>query len=85
MSCNHAWRKVFEEALFGGTFPVGWECVKCGKFAEQNKLGPMGLPGNVLGGARLIGPHGARSQCADGSPYKEQIIDEAGQLHIVRE
>jgi hypothetical protein len=83
--CEHIWRRVYEEFLLGGTFPVGWECKRCGEFIEQGKVTPAGLSGQVLHQeGRLIGPHGARGQCADGSSYKEQIVDSEGTLHIIR-
>ena len=33
----------------------------------------------------MIGPHGGKGLCADGSPYKDQIIDAEGNLTIRRE
>jgi hypothetical protein len=85
MSCHHLWRRVYEEFLLGGSFPIGWECKKCGEFLPQHKVTPEGVPGGVEEGeAKLIAPHGGVGQCADGSPYKEQIVDAHGNLFIRR-
>ena len=67
MTHTHRWHKVYEEALLGGYFPIGWECTECGKYVEQHKIGPAGLPGETTKGAKLIGPCGSTSLCADGS------------------
>lgn len=80
--CNHRWRQVFEEFLLGGTFSVGWECVDCSMFKSNNQLTPEGLSGTILKGARLVAPHGGTSQTSTGKPYKEQIVDEHGNLEI---
>ena len=86
-TCNHRWREVHEETVFiGGNISVGWECVVegCNMYVDKSKLTPAGLEGVVTNQHRLIGPHGGRGQCSDGSTYKEQIIDEEGKLTIIR-
>lgn len=81
--CEHQWRQVMEEFLLGGYHPAFWECVKCDETAST--IGPEGLPGERLKGAyRLVGPHGGCGNCADGSVYKEQILDGKGTLLIRR-
>lgn len=81
--CDHKWRKVYEEFLLGGSFPVGWECTECMKFVSIGELTPEGLEGKVLkNSARLVAPHGGTSQTSNGKSYKEQIIDEDGNLTI---
>jgi hypothetical protein len=81
--CNHKWRKVFEEFILCGSFPVGWECTECKEFVSLDSLTPAGLEGTVLkNSARLIAPHGGTSQTSEGNPYKEQIVDEDGNLSI---
>lgn len=83
--CDHRWRKVYEQAVFGGAFQVGWECVKCKNYVSNGSMTPTGLGGIVLDkAARLIGPHGGRGNTSDGAQFKEQIVDENGQLTIVR-
>lgn len=82
--CNHRWRRVFEESLIGGAFSVGWECTTCGDYVANSDITPAGLGGIVLEkAARLHGPLGARSITSAGKPYKEQIIDEDGNLIIM--
>ena len=83
MNCDHEWRQLYEEALFGGVFSIGWECVVCGEYVPKDKLTPAGLPGKVLGQAkRLVGPHGSRSITSSGQSYSQQVIDESGKLKI---
>ena len=82
---THRWRQVHEEALLGGSYRIGWECVDCKAYVSNGDVTPAGLGGVVLEkAARLVGPHGCRSQCTDGSTYKEQIVDEDGHLSIIR-
>ena len=82
--CKHEWRKVYEEFLLGGAFPVGWECIHCKRFIPNSNLTPAGLSGRVLEKAmRLVGPHGGRGMTSTGKPYKEQIVDENGELTII--
>ena len=79
----HRYRKVYEEALFGGTFPVGWECIDCGHFVSQHKITPAGLDGTIVGGAILRGPHGCKSFTSSGETYSKQVIDENGKLTVI--
>ena len=82
---THRWRRLHEQALLGGSFSIGWECSICGEFVSNNELTPTGIEGIVLKkAARLVGPHGGYGTCTDGSAYKEQIINEDGELQIVR-
>ena len=85
--CDHRWREVYEELIMiGGSFSTGWECVDCGEFVSKDCLTPAGLSGTILKkSARLVGPHGGYGNTADGTRYKEQIIDENGVLHIIEE
>ncbi len=80
--CDHSWRQVHEEALFGGSFPVGWECTKCNLYRSNYELTPAGLGGTISNTHRLVGPHGCRSQTSAGKPYTEQIIGENSYLTI---
>ncbi len=83
--CEHRWRRLQEEAVFGGSFPVGWECVSCGTFVGNQNLTPAGIGGIVLErAARLMGPHGGHGRTSTGRLYKEQIIDETGKLTVVK-
>ena len=83
--CNHRWRKLYEHGIVGLPFLVAWECVDCGKSISMGELTPTGIGGTVLEKAcRLVGPHGGCGNCSDGSTYKEQIVDEGGNLTIVR-
>ncbi len=83
--CEHRWRQVYEEFILGGTFSTGWECVDCREFVSKSELTPQSLSGIVLSGSmRLTGPHGGYGTTADGSRYKEQIVDETGTLHIIK-
>lgn len=82
---THRWRAVYEEAVFGGSFLVGWECIETGEFISQSELTPGSVHGVVAPGeARLVGPHGGHGTCSDGSLYKEQIVDGQGNITIVR-
>ena len=83
-SCPHSWMRVHEQALWGGSFPIGYECVGCGKFVDNTELTPAGIGGTLLNRHKLVGPHGGRGNTADGSIYKYQIIDEDGKLTVVR-
>ena len=83
--CDHRWRKVYEQGIIGITIPSGWECVDCKEYVSMDKLTPAGLPGIILEkSARLVGINGGCGNCSDGSVYKEQIVDEDGELTIVR-
>jgi hypothetical protein len=80
-TCNHRWRQVHEEMLIiGGSVPVGWDCMACGKYVSKDELTPEGLGGVVTKAQRLCGP----VECSDGSVYQDQIVDEEGVLTIVR-
>lgn len=82
--CSHRWRRVCEEFLLGGFFPVGWECIDCKKFISSDEITPAGLGGEILKkAARLIGPLGGRGRTSSGKSYKEQVIDENGKLIII--
>jgi len=82
---EHRWRKVFEESLLGGADHIGWECVDCGEYINNNSLTPMGLGGIVLkNSARLSAPCGGYSETSSGERYREQIIDESGNLTIIK-
>ena len=79
----HRYRKVYEEALFGGAFPVGWECIDCGHFVPQQGITPAGLDGITVGGAILIGPHRCKGLTSSGETYSKQVIDENGNLTVI--
>lgn len=82
--CKHRWRRLYEESLIGGCYPIGWECVLCGKYFDNAAVTPTGLPGLTLKkAARLVGPHGGCGSTSGGVPYQEQVVDEAGNLTIV--
>ncbi len=82
-NCTHRWRRVHEQAVFGGSFLTGWECVDCGRSVSNDGITPAGLGGVVLEkAARLVGPHGGYGSRADGRRFKEQIIDERGNLTV---
>ena len=75
---------MYEEFLLGGAFPIGWECVECGKYVSKSEITPEGLGGVVLRkAAHLYAPHGAWSYTGSGERYTEQIIDEDGNLEII--
>lgn len=82
--CSHVWRRVHEQFLMGGSFPIGWECKNCGKFLALSEVTPAGIPGKVTKEHVLVGPHGGYGNTSDGSLYKRQIIDEDGNLTIER-
>ena len=83
--CNHQWRKVFEAGLFGGSFPIGYECVLCKEWVSMNALTPAGMGGTVLEkSARLVGACGGQGETSSGERYREQIIDENGNLTITQ-
>ena len=83
--CKHNWRRVYEQFLLGGAFPVGWECVDCGEYKGNEQMTPAGLGGRVIpNAARLMGPHGGRGETSTGETFKEQIIGEDGKLTIVK-
>uniref|UniRef100_A0A6M3K1W8 Uncharacterized protein n=1 Tax=viral metagenome TaxID=1070528 RepID=A0A6M3K1W8_9ZZZZ len=83
--CNHRWRKIYEEGLVGPPFPSGFECIDCDEYVAMSDLTPAGIGGTVLEKAcRLVGPHGGCGNCSDGTTYKEQIVDEQGNLIIIR-
>ena len=76
MSCEHQWCKVHEQALFGGSFPVGWECMKCNKYVSIHDLTPEGLQGTVTKKHKLFGAHGGGVSTESGKACKYQIYDE---------
>jgi len=80
---THRWRQKFEEALTGGCFPIGWECIDCKRFMPQHALTPSGLDGVVMKGASLMAPHGRQGVTSSGNVYSEQIVDEDGHLRIL--
>jgi len=81
--CYHKWRKVYEENLFGGTSLIGWECVTCNEYHDINSLTPEGLSGIILkNSAHLHAPCGGQSRTSKGVLYREQFVDEEGNLTI---
>ena len=82
--CEHVWRDVHEAFLLGGSFSVGFRCTKCNQFVRRAELTPAGLPGVVDGSMELVGPHGGRGNCADGSQYTKQVKRSDGRLEIHR-
>ncbi len=62
---------------------MGWECIECTEFKGDHDLTSAGLPGQVVGGAKLVAPHGGVSKTSSGKLYKEQIVDENGNLTII--
>lgn len=80
----HRWAQFFEEFLLGGHYPIGWKCLDCGEWVSQDQMPPNGLLGTILKEKHLVGPHGGRGNCSDGSTYKEQIAHEDGRLEIIR-
>ena len=83
MSCNHVWRKLYEELVIGGTALIGYECKVCGEFVPLNKLTPAGLSGRFAEfEARLVPANGGVGKTSHGTFYKEQIVDEHG-LHVI--
>lgn len=79
--CNHKWRKVVVEEMFGILRLAGWECVECKRYVIQDKLTPVGLGGAVIEKCiRLRGP----GKCKDGSIYQDQIQD-GDNLIIIRQ
>ena len=86
MEHEHVWRMLHEEFLLGGSFLVGWECtiVGCEAFVSKDQLTPTGIPGKTLkNAARLVGPHGGSGYTSDGKIYREQILDEDGNLTVM--
>jgi hypothetical protein len=81
-TCPHLWQHIYEEALIGGAFPIGWQCKRCNAFVDQTKVGVIGLPGADSGEVVLIGPHGCTSQTSAGKPYKRQTLYPDGRLVI---
>jgi len=84
MGCNHRWRQVFEETIFIGATAIGWECLECKIYVNQNNIPPTGLGGTVTKAQRLVGVHGGCGECSDGSVYQSQIYHEDGRLEIIR-
>jgi hypothetical protein len=81
---THRWRKLYEQLIIGSATIIGWECTDCDAFISQSDLTPEGLKGEITtDDMRLVGPHGGKGQCSDGSIFKEQIY-ENGELTIVR-
>jgi hypothetical protein len=82
---EHKWRRLHEEFLLGGSFPIGWECSICKKFVGNSEITPAGLDGIVSEhGARIVGPHGGRGRTSGGESYREQIVDDKGVLHVIK-
>ena len=83
--CDHVWQEYHEEFLLGGHYPVGYKCKKCGEWIGQNSLQPGSVSGAMSDEMVLVGPHGGRSQCSDGSTYTRQIYNKkTGELTIER-
>jgi hypothetical protein len=81
--CNHNWRKVYEENLFGGVSLIGWECAFCDEYHDINSLTPEGLSGTILkNSAHLHAPCGGQSKTSSGKLYREQFADEDGNITI---
>jgi hypothetical protein len=83
-TCNHRWRRVYEESIIGMLCTLGWDCLECKKYVDNKELTPAGLGGVVTKAKRLVGINGGEGNCSDGSVYKEQLIDEEGNLTIIR-
>ncbi len=81
--CRHQWQKVHEEALFGGTFPIGYQCKVCNEFVNINDVPLKGLPGVDTKEHALVGPHGGKGHRADGSTYSRQIYYPNGKLEVI--
>jgi hypothetical protein len=79
----HRWRKLHEQFLLGGSFPIGYECLDCGKFVGINDIPIHGIGGVDTKEQRVVGPHGAHVTKSDGSTCKEQILHADGTLEIV--
>ena len=75
--CEHEWMQVHEQAIIGGTFPVGWKCLLCGKFVGQSDIGPAGLGGHISTKVELYGVHGGLIKTASGKRSRAQIYDSA--------
>jgi hypothetical protein len=73
--CEHKWRRIHEEFLLGGSFPVGYRCVECNQFVSDSQLTPLGMGGVLLDEDELVGPHGCCSSLSDGSVYRRQIYN----------
>jgi hypothetical protein len=72
--CDHVWRRVNEEFLLGGYFPVGWRCEICNRFVSINKMEP-GISGTISNKEELVGIHGDYINTASGKKCRKQIID----------
>lgn len=84
MKHEHKWYKLYEDSILGiGPSLIAWKCSECEASVSPNEITPAGIGGTVLNEQRLIGPHGCRGQCSDGSTYKEQIFRD-GKLEIIR-
>lgn len=80
----HEWRKIHEQVLLGGAFPVGYKCRTCGEFVSINSIPVTGLGGIDTNEHELYGPHGGLGQCSDGSTFKSQFVSSDGILTIKR-
>ena len=75
-TCEHEWAKLHEQALFGGSFPIGWQCLKCNKTVSNADLTPAGLPGKITKKHKLVGAHGGGIATNTGKKCACQIYDE---------
>lgn len=82
--CQHEWRQLHEQSILGGSFPVGFECIRCNAHVGQHELTPAGLPGTVTSQVRLVGPHGHKIATESGRECSSQIYDkDTGKLTYV--
>ena len=81
--CNHEWRRVHEQSIIGGSFPIGWKCRKCGEYMDASALTPAGLPGTVVNEHELVGINGARVRNGSGGTCSRQIVHENGELEYI--
>jgi hypothetical protein len=83
-TCEHKWQKVYEVSHVGSPFPIGFRCKGCNRFVGTADLPVTGLPGIDTGEKVLVGVHGGRGNCSDGTQFREQIAYPDGRLEIIR-
>jgi hypothetical protein len=72
--CEHVWRRVNEQSLFGGYFPVGWRCEKCDEYLSLSEMIP-GTRGTMSHKEELVGAHGGYIDSASGKTSRRQVIN----------
>lgn len=76
MECNHIWRRMREQTVFGSDFASGIKCELCSMSVPQMQVTPD-MGGTMSTRTELMGAHGSRLITSDGKRCRRQVYDSA--------